>query len=367
MLGALRILILTLRSATRSRADLLLEIAALRQQLGVYRRQVSRPKLQRRDRLFWIWLRRHWSSWKDALVIVKPETVLTWHRRGYKGFWRWKSKGKAGRPRIPRKHIEFIRRISREHPEWGEDKIALELKLKLGVEHSSSTIRRYMVETGSPRSSTWKQFLASHADQIFMLDFTTQFLWNYASRHVLVIMALANREVVHVAVTANPTLAWVKQQIREATPWANGPRFLIHDNDGIFGQFGTRKKPRDDAPGRSYRCALDLWLHQVLGIEGIPIPYGAPNAAAHIERFMGTLKRECLNHFIFFTEAQLRRTVVEFIGYYNEARPSQAIDGIPSCGPGKGPERPVMLDGAGTRLVARPVLGGLHHDYRLAA
>ncbi len=126
-------------------------------------------------------------------------------------------------------------------------------------------------------------------------------------------------------------------------PWDDGPRFLIHDNDGIFGQFGTRKAAPGES-GRSYRCALDLWLHQVLGIEGIPIPYGAPNAAAHIERFMGTLRRECLNHFIFFTEAQLRRTVVEFVDYYNGSRPNQGINGIPSCGPGKGPEQPHLSD-----------------------
>ncbi len=136
-------LVSTIRSATRPRTDLLLEIAALRQQLDIYRRQVKRPKLRRRDRVFWIWLRRHWSGWKNALVIVKPATVLKWHRKGYRAYWRWRSKGKSGRPRIPRKHIEFIRRISGDHPEWGEDKIALELKLKLGVEHSTSTIRRY--------------------------------------------------------------------------------------------------------------------------------------------------------------------------------------------------------------------------------
>jgi putative transposase len=369
MLRALRILVSTVRAATRSRADLLLEIVALRQQLEIFRRQTPRPKLRRGDRVFWIWLRRHGSRWRTALVIGKPDTVLEWHRRGYRAYWRWKSNGKPGRPRVSflRQHIEFIRRISGDHPEWGEDRIALELKLELGVEHSTSTIRRYMVETGSPpRSSMWKQFLASHAEQIFVMDLATQILWNYATRHMLVIMALETREVVSVAITAHPTLDGVKQQIREATPWDKTPRLLIHDNDGIFGQFGTRKGAGDSS-GKRYRCALDLWLHQVLGIEGIAIPYGAPNAAAHIERFVGTLKRECLNHFIFFTEAQLRRTVVEFIGYYNDARPHQGIEGSPSCGPGEGPERPDLSDDETLRLVARPILGGLHHDYRLAA
>ena len=369
MLRMLRTMISTVLTATRSRADLLVEIAALRQQIEVYRRQVRRPKIQRRDRMFWIWLQRHWRGWKRALVIVQPETVLRWHRVGYRAYWRWKSKGKPGRPRIRRQHIEFIRRISSDHPEWGEDRIALELKLKLGVEHSTSTIRKYMVDTATPpRTSTWKQFIESHADQILAIDFTTQILWDFSARYVFVVMALGTREVVHVAVTAAPTLAWVKQQVRHATPWGRTPRFLLHDNDGIFGQFGRRRTSDDGSPGRRYRCSLDAWLHGVLGIEGIPIPYGAPNANARLERFMGTLKRECLHHFIFAREAHLRRTATEFVRYYNEARPSQAINGVPKCGVGQGPSVAAVDAGNGpVQLVARPILGGLHHDYRLAA
>ena len=368
MFKALRILVSTVRAATRSRADLLFEIAALRQQIDVYRQQVKHPKLRRRDRIFWIWLRRHWTGWKNALVIVKPDTVLRWHRDGYKAYWRWKSKGKPGRPRISRRHIELIRRISAEHPEWGEDRIALELKLKLEVDHSPSTIRRYMVERPmSPGSSTWKQFLSSHADQILSIDFTTQPLWNYAVSYVFVVMTLDTREVIHVAVTSNPTLDWVKQQLREVTAWGKIPRFLMHDNDGIFGQFGRFRSVSDGASSRCYRCALDAWLEDVLGIRGLPIPYGAPNAQAHVERFMGTLKREALYHFVFFSEEQLLRTAIEFTRYYNKARPHQGIDGIPVHGPGEGPgDVPLAGDGE-PRLVAHPVLGGVHHDYRLAA
>ena len=343
MLRLLYSVLSTVRSAARSRLDLLLEIAALREQLEIYRRQVRRPKLRRGDRLFWIWIRRHWPRWKDALVIVKPATVLRRHRAGYKAYWRWRSKGKPGRPRIPQRHIAFIRRISRDHPEWGEDRIALELKLKLGVEHSTSTIRRYMVDPVTPpRTSTWKQFIASHAHEMLAIDFTTQILWNYAVSYVFVVMALGTREVIHVAVTSNPTLDWVKQQLREATAWGETPRFLLHDNDAIFGQFRAGRRTDCGVSGRRYRCALDAWLDGVLGIKGIPIPYGAPNASPHVERFMGTLKRECLNHFVFFSEGQLRRTASEFIAYYDTARPSQAIDGIPKYGAGHGPPREVM-------------------------
>ena len=174
-----------------------------------------------------------------------------------------------------------------------------------------------MVDSGTPtRTSTWKQFIESHADQILAIDFTTQFLWNFDTRYVFVVMALGTREIVQVAVTASPTLALVKQQIRDATAWGRTPRSVLHDNDGIFGQFGKRRVSEVGSPGRRYRCALDVWFHGVLGIEGIPIPYGAPNAAAHIERFMGTLRRECLRHFIFLSDEHMRNTLVEFVNYY---------------------------------------------------
>ena len=149
MLGMFRTLLSTLLVAPRSRAELVLEIAALRQQLEGYQRQVNRPKIQRGDRMFWIRLQRHWPGWKNALVIFKPETVLRWHREGYRAYWRWRSKGKPGRPRIPRQHIEFIRRISSDHPEWGEDRIALELKGAV----PSSRAQRTMVLTTSWRGT----------------------------------------------------------------------------------------------------------------------------------------------------------------------------------------------------------------------
>jgi transposase InsO family protein len=189
-------------------------------------------------------------------------------------------------------------------------------------------------------------------------------MWNYSVRYVLVLMEMRSRRVVHVAVTASPTLTWLKQRIREATPFGSAPRFLVHDNDGIFGQFGRR---RPGETGRSYRCVLDQWLGEALGIKGVPIPYGAPNAAAHIERFMGSLKGECLNHFIFLSEEHLRRTVTAYITYYNEGRPHQGIEGIPEFGPGMPRAAPQGAKDDPIKVVARPVLGGLHHDYRLAA
>ncbi len=364
MRSLLTTLLATARDVLRPRADLLLEIAALREQLGVLQRQTKRPHLRRADRVFWIWLSRHWPRWRSALVIVKPETVLRWHRDGYRRYWRWRSKGKPGRPRIPRRHIEFIRRISAENPSWGEDRIALEMKLKLGVAHSTSTIRAYMVDGGRPSGSTWGRFLASHAKEILAIDFATQPLWDFSVHYVLVVLALDTRRVVHCAVTASPTLTWVKQQLREATAWGNAPRFLLHDNDGIYGQY--RCGTREPTARQTYRCALDKWLSEILGVTGIPIPYGAPNASAHVERFLGSLRRECLEHFVFLSEGHLRRTVTEYVAWYNGARTHQGINDIPDVVAGRVPSRcpPPLATG---RLVGRPVLGGLAHDYHLAA
>ena len=171
----------------------------------------------------------------------------------------------------------------------------------------------------------------------------------------MVIIAHDTRRVVHFNVTTSPRLDWVKKQIREAFLWT-GPRFLIHDNDGIFGQYGNRRREK----GRNHRCVLDGWLDRMMGIKGLPIPYGVPVANAMCERFIGTLKRECLDHFIFRSENHLQRVVREYVTYYNQDRPHQGIEQIPEPA-----NRPMPVEGG--RLVGRPILGGLHHDYRLVA
>ena len=291
---------------------MLWEIAALRQQLAVYQRNAPKPKLNRRDRRFWIWLCRRWPK-------------------------------------------RFIRRISTENSAWGEDRIALEMKLKLGIAYASSTVRRYMSDEGPVPSSTWRTFLANHAPDIYALDFTTQVMWDFSVCYVLVVIEHQTRTIVHTNVTRKPSLDWVKQQIRECCPGGEEPRFILHDNDGIFGQFGR---------GKPFRCALDQWLSEVMGIRGISTPYHAPNANSICERAIGTLKRDALNHFIFRSERHLRRTVSAFVRYSNEARPHQGIDGIP--GEYHKPRVPLDVEGTGT-LIGEPILGGLHHDYRLAA
>jgi transposase InsO family protein len=304
-------------------------------------------------------LLRWWPEWRSVLVFVRPETLLRWHRQGYRYWWRRRSGGKPGRPRIPRSHIALIRRISTEHPEWGEDRIALELRLKLGVTHAASTVRRYMVRPRRPGS--WRQFLEAHASSFVGIDFATQTLWNFATVYIFVIVALDTRQVLRAAVTRHPTLDWVKGELESVLRVHPQRRLVLHDNDGIYGQYGRSLV----VAGRRVRSHLDLWLATVLGVVGIPTPYGAPNANAVTERFIGTLRRECLEHFIFLSERHLANVVDEFVDYFNTARPHQGIDGIPA--EALQPRGPPGVAPEGARLVGRPVLGGLHHDYRLVA
>jgi len=354
------LLVWLLRATLVTRGSLVLENLALRQQLATYARLQKRPRLKPQERAFWVALSRVWSEWRSPLVFVKPATVIAWHRRGFQRYWRWRSR-KPGRPRIPDEHIAFIRRISQDHKEWGEDRIAEELAIKLGVKHSTSTIRRYMVKRRKPRGGqTWKTFVKNHASQIYAIDFLTQYTAFFTVAYVLVVMEIATRRIVLINVTTSPGLAWVQQQIRQATAWAQNPRFLIHDNDGIFGQFRDRK--RRGKKQRRYRCHLDVWLADVMGIEGIPIPYGAPNASPHVERFNRTLREEALNHFIFLDVKHVRRVCAEYRDFYHGARPSQALHAIPDPYPEL--ERPPPKTG---KLIALPVLGGVQHDYRLAA
>jgi putative transposase len=357
-------LVALFRTAFLTRANLALEKAAFRQQLTIYQRDQKRPRLLALDRMFWILLRRLWSGRERALIVVRPETVIGWHRQGFRLFWRRRSRGPlVGRPRIPCEHRTFIRRISGDHPEWGEDKIAEELAAKFGIHHTGSTVRRYMTARRPPRArQTWHTFINNHAMQVWACDFLSQHTAFFSVAYVFVIMEVGSRRVVHANVTTNPTLAWVKQQVREATAWDQDPRFLVHDNDGIFGQFGAPVKVQRDRKSRSYRCHLDRWLHDAMGITGLPIPYGAPNAPPHIERFMRTLREEALDHFIFLSTDHVRRVASEFTCYYNEARPSQAIHRIPD----RYPELTAGPPAAGQQL-ALPVLGGLIHDYRLVA
>jgi len=308
------------------------------------------------DRAFWVWLSKRWQKWPAALVIVKPETVIRWHRHGFNRYWRWKSRPKrCGRLTIPPEHIDYIRRMSSDNPSWGEDKINEELRVKFGVSHSSSTIRRYMTKRRPRRDGQkWRTFIKNHSHELFACDFMTQYTALFPTVHVFVVMEIGTRRIVHCNLTENPALDWVKIQIRGIAAFDRKPRFPLHDNDGIFGQFGRRKD--------GFRCHLDRWLSTTMDIEGIPTPYRSPNANPHVERFHRTLREDALNHFIFLNAAHVGSVAREFIAYYNRACPSQATHAIPDPYPELF-EKPTT----GGELIALAILGGVQHDYRFAA
>jgi putative transposase len=196
-----------LRAVFASRRSLALENLALRQQLATYARAQKRPRLRPVERAFWVALSKAWQEWRSPLVFVKPATVIAWHRRGFQRYWRWRSR-KPGRPRIPLEHIALIRRISGDQPGWGEDRIAEELAIKLGIRHSTSTIRHYMVRRRAPRGGqTWKTFVKNHASQMFALDFLTQYTAVFTIVYVLVVMEIASRRIVLINATTSPGLA----------------------------------------------------------------------------------------------------------------------------------------------------------------
>jgi len=221
-------------SSFRSRAASQLEILALRHQINVLRRsQRGRVRLSSADRLFWTWLMHLWSGWRSALAIVKPETVIAWHRKGFRLYWTWKSRhGQPGRPALAKGTRELIRRMSLANPLWGAPRIHGEL-LKLGIDVSQATVASYRVRTRRPPSQTWRAFLNHHLTQWVSTDFFVVPTVTFRVLYVFVVLAHHRRRIVHFNVTANPTSEWTARQIAEAFPWDSAPRYLLHDRDSI--------------------------------------------------------------------------------------------------------------------------------------
>ncbi len=263
---------------------LLLEILALRQQLAIYRRSGMRPRLRVRDRVFWVGLKRFWSGWRTALVIVQPDTVARWHRAGFRLFWRWKSRSrKNGRPRVAHEIRELIRRLSRENPRWGALRIQAELKL-LGYNVAESTVSKYRVRGSNPSSPTWKTFLQNHLGELVAIDFLTVPTATFRVLYVFVVLEVKRRRVVHFNVTANPSAEWSAQQIVEAFPYDSAPRYLQRDRDGIYGDVFQRRIEN-------------------LGIEQVVSAPRSPWQNPYVERLIGSIRRECLDHVIVLGEA----------------------------------------------------------------
>src|SRR5215468_9377094 len=325
----------------------------LRKQLALYQeRHVTPRRAHNATRLTLVWLSR-WFNWRQALVIGQPEPFTRWHRQGFRLFWRWKST--PGRPPIPADLQALIRRMARENPSWGQERIANELLLKLGLRMSTRTIRKYLPQRLNPgrgqRATTqrWRTFVRNHAQAIMACDFCVVVTATFRLLYVFVLMEHATRRILHSNVTAHPTAPWTLQQLRAAIPAAHTYRFLIHDRDSIFS------------------AQLDQGIHH-LGLRVRKTPVRTPQANALCERLIGTLRRECVDFLIPFSAHHLGRVLTQWVRHYNAGRPHMALGpGIPQ--PLAGLPAPLQEQRhrwpAHGQVVARPILGGLHHAYRL--
>jgi transposase InsO family protein len=331
-----------LTDLARCRTDLIVENALLRQQLIVLNRQVKRPQLTNSERIRFVFLARFTKYWHQALHIVQPDTLLRWHRDLFRLYWRRKSKPHDRKPRLAPEIIKLIQQMAQENRLWGAERIRGEL-LKLGIRVSKRTIQRYLPLKRRKSNQTWATFLKNHAAEIWACDFTVVHDLFFRPTYIFIIIELQTRRIIHTAVTLSPTDKWTAQQLREATPWGKGPKYLLHDRDRKYGRKFT-------AVAASSR------------IKEVKTPIHAPKANAICERIIGSLKRECLDHMLIWHRSQVHRLVKEYTTYYNQARPHQGIYQ-------RIPERydqiqPSAAHCSRTRIISKPVLGGLHHHYR---
>jgi transposase InsO family protein len=307
----------------------------LRHQLTLALRQ-KRPRIRLRgsDRALLVWMVRLWPSLLDTVHVVQPETILRWHRARVRAFWRWKSRNRAGRPKIDRELRALIRRMSMENSLWGSSRIHGEL-LKLGYEVAQSTVSKYMARGGKPPSQSWKTFLRNHAEAIAAVDMCIVPTVTFERLFAFLVLGHGRRQLLWFEVTRHPTAAWLARQITEAFPWASAPAYLVRDNDRAYGYVFTTRVT-------------------AMGIRDRPISPGSPWQNGIVERLIGTLRRECLNHIVIFGEVHLRRILCAYAVYYNQTRTHLALN--KDC-----PfERPIQHRGS---IVTIPVLAGLHHQY----
>jgi len=323
-----------------SRTDLVVENALLRQQLIVLKRHVKRPRLTDSDRFSLVLFSHFTRFWKQSLHIAQPGTLLRWHRELFRNYWRRKSQGK---PKISPETVALIEKLAGENQLWGAERIRGEL-LKLGIEVSKRTIQKYMPKERGSRSSsqTWATFLKNQAGDIWACDFTVVYDWLFRQWYIFVVMELKRRRIVHASVIQYPTDEWTAQQLREATSWGRGPKYLVRDRDSKYG---------------AHFSAVAVSS----GIKECKTPYRAPRANGICERFIGSLRRECLDHILFHDGKHVQRVVREYMAYYNQERPHQGIgQRIPNYY-----ELPKSKPISG-RIRSKAILGGLHHSYTRA-
>ena len=346
MLCLLRVLSVLATQFFRYRRDLLLENLALRQQLAVWKRRRPQPRLSVSDKLFWVTLRRAWAGWKQALIVVQPETVVRWHRTGFKLYWTWISRHRirVGRKCVSRELRDLIFRMVAENPTWGAPRIHGELNM-LGFEISERTVLGWMRK--APRdpepAKRWTVFLNNHRDAIAAMDFFTVPTLTFGVLYCFFVIAHDRRRILHFNVTKHPDSAWVIQQLREAFPYDSAPGYLIFDRAVNFnGEVVSTMKS--------------------FGIQPTRTSFRSPWQNGIAERWVGSCRRDLLDHVIVLNERHLKRLMKEYIAYYHEDRTHLALDkGTPAAREAR------KNPGVGRKVVSIPRVGGLHHRYDLAA
>ena len=326
----------------RSRLSLQFEIVALRHQLTVYQRTALRPRTESGDRVLWSWIARHWSGWRNALVFVQTRTVVAWQRKRFRNHWTKLSKhGKPGRPPVSNEIRALIRKMSEDNVGWGSPRIVRELR-KIGINVAKSTVEKYRVRSKKPPSPTWKTFLNNHVRDLVSIDFFVVPTVRFKVLFVLVILAHHRRRIVHFNVTEHPTAQWTAQQIIEAFPWDTAPKYLLRDRDAIYGsQFRRRVRS--------------------MGIKEVLIAPRSPWQNPFVERLIGSIRRDCLDHVIVLHDRHLKRILKSYFDYYHRWRTHLSLE---MDSPESRPVQPPALGG----VIDFPEVGGLHHHYeRLAA
>jgi transposase InsO family protein len=315
-----------------TRRDLVLENLALRQQLALCVAR-SRPRARRRDRMFWLLLRWFWSRWREPLHIVSPDTVVSWHRSWFRWVWRRHSAKRVGRPGTPAHVVKLIQEMALANPLWGAPRIHGELA-KIGIVLAQSTVARYIPQRKKSPSPSWRAFLENHKREIAAIDFVVVPTAAFKLLYGLIIVRHDRRELVHVAATEHPTAAWTRQQLREAFPNDRGPRFVVHDRDAIF-----------EAACHGFEFA------EVKTAPRSPWQNGI------CERLIGSIRRELLDHVIVLDEQHLTRLLRSYQRYYNDSRTHLSL-----AKDAPKPRAAQSLE-VGTRIVAFPQVGGIHHRY----
>jgi len=319
----------------RSRAALEAEIWTLRQQINILLRTAPKKlSFGGFDRLIFVGLYRLFPKACDALAIVKPDTLVRWHRAGFRSYWRWKSRPRDGRPTVPLEMRGLIREMSIANPLWGAPRIHGEL-LKLGIDIGQTSVAKYMARRRCPPSQGWKTFLRNHADGIAAIDLFVVPTISFRLLYGLLIVGHGRRQILWFGVTAHPTAEWIANQLTAACGWEQAPGYLIRDRDGAYGEVFIRRV-------------------RSMGIRDRPTSPRSPWQNGYAERLIGSIRRECVDHIIVLGERHLRHVLLSYMKYYNEVRTHLSLN--------KDAPVPRAVERAG-HILCRPILGGLHHQY----